>query len=178
MTKESFFQTYWPHALAATSGTGIFPEVAMAQAALESAWGESKLTKIANNFHGIKAVSGQPSVTMQTHEQTASGMVTVNAKFAKYLSPYAGFKAHVRFLQDNPRYASHGVFRATDPLTQVKAIRAAGYATDSYYVTKIWAIMQSLSPIQKPAIMAALAGIPFLGPLALTLTSFVHGISH
>ena len=51
MTKKEFIQTYKPFALESERKTGISHLFTLAQAALESSWGERG---VGNNFFGIK----------------------------------------------------------------------------------------------------------------------------
>jgi len=55
MTKETFVSTYYPLAKAAGDAFGLNPEVIMAQAAIESAWGSSYGARVRKNFFGITA---------------------------------------------------------------------------------------------------------------------------
>ena len=54
MTKQDFVNKFYPAAKAAGAEFNINPEVVLAQAAIESGWGESKLSSY-NNFFGITA---------------------------------------------------------------------------------------------------------------------------
>lgn len=83
----------------------------MAQAALESAWGQSQLTTEANNFFGIKGAYNGQSVSMPTTEYNSNGqMVNTTANFKKYPSAYASFADNGSTLRNgtswNPRYYS------------------------------------------------------------------------
>ena len=54
MTKQDFVNKFYPAAKAAGAEFNINPVVILAQAAIESGWGESKLSSY-NNFFGITA---------------------------------------------------------------------------------------------------------------------------
>ena len=54
MTKQDFVNKFYPAAKAAGAEFNINPVVVLAQAAIESGWGESKLSSF-NNFFGITA---------------------------------------------------------------------------------------------------------------------------
>lgn len=54
MTKQDFVNKFYPAAKAAGAEFNINPVVVLAQAAIESGWGESKLSSY-NNFFGITA---------------------------------------------------------------------------------------------------------------------------
>lgn len=55
MKKEEFTQAYYPLALRAGSRFGMNPAMILAQAAMESAWGESYGARVRKNFFGITA---------------------------------------------------------------------------------------------------------------------------
>lgn len=54
MTKQDFVNKFYPAAKAAGAEFNINPVVVLAQAAIESGWGESKLSSY-NNFFGLTA---------------------------------------------------------------------------------------------------------------------------
>ncbi len=58
--------------------------VTVAQAALESNWGMSRLSLEAHNYFGIKAHGKHERIRMCTHECEAGKTVEVKAEFAKY----------------------------------------------------------------------------------------------
>lgn len=139
--REKFVQKYGRLAVDVTRGTGIFPEVLLAQAILESSRdgvpGASLLSKKYNNFHGIKAYpkwKGK-TVDLKTREVFDGKDEFVNSRFVVYDSIEDGFRGYVQFLKDNPRYTKAGVFKAKNIAQQIQALKDAGYATDPEYVT-------------------------------------------
>ncbi len=60
MNKEQYVDTYYPLAKAAGDAFGLNPEVILAQAAIESAWGSSYGARVRRNFFGITA-AGSPN---------------------------------------------------------------------------------------------------------------------
>lgn len=126
---------------------GIPYEAILAQGALESSMGQSKLTQLANNFFGIKAGSSWTgeTINMQTGEQTASGgNYSVNAAFRKYPTPEAGWDGYGQFITQNPRY-KNALNYPGDPVGYVTAIKAAGYATDVNYVAKLTKLINQIT---------------------------------
>lgn len=121
--------------------------VSIAQAILESGWGESTLSKKANSFFGIKCSSktspyqdGCYSVT--TTEYTADGTkYTTTAKFRKYDSPTDSFRDHGLFLTANSRYAPAFKYPG-NPNRFAYEIHKAGYATDPAYTSRLISLMQ------------------------------------
>lgn len=131
---EVWVPQYAQAAVNACDGTGIFPLTILAQSSIESNWGQSKLTKNANNFYGIKAGSKWTgkTVTMRTAEQRSDGSVYyVDAAFRAWDTPEEGFKGIIDFLKSNSRYSK--AFTAKDPAEQITLIHRAGYATDIKY---------------------------------------------
>lgn len=106
----------------------IFPSITVAQAILESGWGESELTLESNNLFGIKADKrwDGKSVSVKTGENYND---TVVASFRAYKSRSESLKDHAEFLSVNSRYTEHGVFDAKDYKTQAQALENAGYST-------------------------------------------------
>jgi len=139
--REDFVKKNGAAAVKATQGTGIFPEVLLAQAILESSRdgipGKSELSRKYNNFHGIKAYpkyTGK-TVNFNTREVLQGKTVFQKDDFAVFDSIEDGFKGYVDFLTVNPRYKKAGVFSAKTIAQQIAALKAAGYATDPEYVT-------------------------------------------
>ena len=73
-----FIKDYGNGIAQAVKGTGLFFPAIVAQKALESGWGQSSLTKEANNFGGIKYAPSLPGVTgfvlIDAHEE--NGMMS------------------------------------------------------------------------------------------------------
>lgn len=121
--------------------SGVPASITIAQAALESAWGESGLAKAGNNLFGIKADSrwrGQ-TITFNTREFIRNQWVVVPAKWRKYASWQASIDDHAAFLKLNPRYKA--CFLCTTAPAFAQALAHAGYATDPDYANKLIALM-------------------------------------
>lgn len=120
----------------------ILPSVVAAQAALESGWGESKLTREANNLFGIKGTYKGQSVTMSTREETASGgSFYVNAQFRKYPNWASSIADHGELVGTASRYRA--AVGETNYVRSVTAIKNGGYATDTQYISKIVSTIES-----------------------------------
>ena len=108
----------------------------IAQAILESGWGESKLAKQYHNYFGLKCGSrwAGKSVNLKTQEEYTPGALTeIRDNFRVYASMEEGVKGYFEFIQ-LPRYQNlRGI---QDPGEYLKTIRADGYATDLKYVEK------------------------------------------
>jgi hypothetical protein len=130
MQKDAFLSIAVGPARASQKATGVPASVTLAQAIIESGWGDSHMGD-AWNFFGIKARSGEPFVVVRTREVVGGNDVFIKAKFRRFASMEECFREHGRFLRDNPRYAP--AFETTDPESFARAIHAAGYATDPHY---------------------------------------------
>ena len=141
MNPSEFIMRLTTAAVASAKATGVPASITIAQAALESAWGESGLARNGNNLFGIKADSlwhGQ-TLTLNTKEFTKGQWVVVPALWRKYPSWQASIDDHAAFLKRNPRYKV--CFACNSAKAFVRALAQAGYATDPEYASKLIAVM-------------------------------------
>lgn len=121
----------------ASIGTGYFPSVLIAQAILESNWGNSTLTKQYNNLFGIKAGStwqGQ-TVDLQTGEVYDGKEVFIYDAFRVYETKEKSIQDRISWMQETQRYA--GIELLSTPEMQAREIQNSGYATDPSYSDKL-----------------------------------------
>jgi flagellum-specific peptidoglycan hydrolase FlgJ len=125
------------------AGTRLFPSLMIAQACLESNYGQSKLSSLHNNYFGIKGGGTWKGgvVNYNTNEYLKNKHVVVKQPFRTYPTLQSGFADRVKFLQVNPRYAKNGVFASRTPAEQAEAFLRAGYATDPLYPQKLIGII-------------------------------------
>lgn len=141
---DDFVKSVWPYAKQAASLLGLDPKVLMAQAALETGWGQF-VTKDAegrtsNNFFNIKAANNNSdSVQIKTTEYIADTPIKVNASFRKYPSVEHSFNDYVALIQGSSRYET-ALANTNNPKRYVDELHRAGYATDPRYASKILAI--------------------------------------
>lgn len=143
MTPSAFIALIGPAAQASAKASGVPASVTVAQAALESAWGESKLARFGCNLFGVKADKAWTGeiLTMQTREFQAGKWVTVPANWRKYADWLECINDHAAFLRRNKRYSV--AFASTSAEAFARALQAAGYATDPEYGQKLVAVMRS-----------------------------------
>lgn len=142
MKPSEFIMRLTPGAVASAKASGVLASITIAQAALESGWGESGLAKTGNNLFGIKADSrwrGQ-TLTMNTKEFIKGQWVVVPALWRKYPSWQASMEDHAAFLRRNPRYKA--CFLCTTGPAFARALAQAGYATDPAYADKVIGVMK------------------------------------
>lgn len=153
MNPIDFITAISPAAIATQVKTKIPASFTIAQAALESAWGESQLTKIARNFFGVKADSAWHGdvLMLPTKEFQGCVWVTVYARWRKYASVQACFDDHATFLIANPRYKP--AFACKDGAGFGAAVAKCGYATDPDYDKKIAEVIaaHNLQKLDDPA---------------------------
>lgn len=117
-------------------GYKIFSTV-IAQAIIESNWGQSKLSANYNNFFGLKCGSKWKgaSVNMKTREEYSVGtLTTIKDNFRAYASVEDGVAGYYDFISTK-RYAN--LKSATTPLEYATMLKADGYATSSSYVSTL-----------------------------------------
>ena len=118
--------------------------VTVAQFLLESDWGRRAIGD-ANNYFGIKARDGEPSVSVWTTEYENGHPVKVVQRFRKYDSMAESFADHARLICDRTRngmkiYAA-ALGHPSDPVAFAHALTGI-YATDPKYGEKLVSIMR------------------------------------
>lgn len=140
LTKDNFIEVISSE-LAGTK-TDILKSVTIAQAILESNWGQSYLSKSAKNLFGIKASSDWQGayIEAKTKEQDKAGNeTTILAKFRKYDSYKDSILDHDKFFTSTTWRTNNykRVLEATDYIQQATALQMCGYATDTRYAAKL-----------------------------------------
>jgi flagellar protein FlgJ len=135
----------WPALRMAASVLGVPPVGLLAQAALETGWGNAMP---GNNIFGIKAGAGQASTPRATHEMVDGNLLPETANFRDYSSPLACVTDYIRLIQAN----FHNAIGQGSVTSFANAMQAGGFATDSNYASKI--IMISQSPMMQQMLQA------------------------
>lgn len=147
-TASSFISKYKNDVTKASTKYNLYGSVMMAQAGLESGWGQSQLTIEANNFFGIKGAYNGASVSMPTTEYNSNGqMINTTANFKKYPSAYASFADNGSTLRNgtswNPKYYS-GSWKENAATYQDAANALTGkYATAPNYGQSLITVIQT-----------------------------------
>lgn len=125
---------------AAAYGISVHSPI-IAQAVLESGWGESRLAAVYHNYFGLKCGTrwAGKSINLKTMEEYTPGTLTqIKDNFRVYDSMEEGVKGYFDFIRPE-RYRNHkGI---TDPAAYLETIKADGYATSSKYVENIMRIV-------------------------------------
>jgi flagellar protein FlgJ len=140
MTKNEFLAVAIPAARAASLASGFPAGITVAQAALESDWGRSRLAIEAHNYFGIKAHGAHPWVEFTTTE-VAAAPYTTRARFARYASMAECFADRDALLLRARCYAEARAAMG-DPVAFTRAL-ATRWATDPRYAEKVLTIYRA-----------------------------------
>ena len=132
-------------AIAAAKKSGIPHQLIIAQAALESGWGNKEITtasgKPSHNLFGIKATADWKGETTEitTTEFINGTAQKVKAAFRVYPSYSDALSDYTSLLVNNPRYQH--VAKSGTPEKAAHALQSGGYATDPAYAKKLISII-------------------------------------
>lgn len=122
----------------------VYASVTIAQAALESNWGQSELAQKYNNLFGVKG-TGINSALMTTKEYVNGQWITIKANFVVYPSWQKSIEAHTALLVngiDGDQNHYQQVINAQSYQQAAEALQQSGYATDPDYAQKLITIIQ------------------------------------
>lgn len=147
MTTSAYLNSIKSGAIECWHQFQVLPSLTGAQAALESGWGTSSLSKPPyNNNFGIKASTDWTgrTVTMPTKEYVNGAYVTVPGKFRAYDDINDSVRDHGAFFTstDWRRKNYAAVIGEKDYKKACYAVKAAGYATDPGYANKLIQIIE------------------------------------
>ncbi|MBF0265017.1 MAG: flagellar assembly peptidoglycan hydrolase FlgJ [Gammaproteobacteria bacterium] len=144
---KKFVESLWPMAQKSAQSIGVSPEVLVAQAALETGWGQSIIqNKAKNSFNlfNIKADSRWSGDKMEKSSLEYEKGIAVkrSSDFRAYDDVQQSFDDYVNFIKNNPRY-KNALSVSENPEQYLHEIHKAGYATDPNYAKKIIQVMNS-----------------------------------
>ena len=137
------------YAQKAAKELGVSDNLLIAQAALETGWGQKIMRRLDGsssfNLFGIKASQSWEGdkVSKQTLEYHEGIARKERATFRAYTSIGEAFGDYIQFLHSNPRYAE-ALSNAENDEGYARGLQEAGYATDPAYAHKILTIKQRL----------------------------------
>ena len=135
---QSFLNTIGPVAQQVAQENGIYASVMIAQAALESGWGNSALSTQGHNLFGVKWNGTGNYVMMPTQEYYGGQWHTINAKFQSYNSYYDSLTGYAKLIKNNFPNST----RANAATPQIAAANLkygvyGSYATDPNYANSL-----------------------------------------
>ncbi len=139
---SAFVADIWPKAQQAADQLGTSPKILVAQAALETGWGQHTLKhqngRDSFNLFGIKAGPqwqgerlSRPSLEYRDgllHNEVSS--------FRSYASNQQSLSDYVDFIHSNPRY-QQALSHVNDDQNFIRSLHSSGYATDPAYADKV-----------------------------------------
>ncbi len=141
MSKSSeYVDKYAEAAMEQMRKYGIPASVTLAQGILESASGQSELSRKGNNHFGIKASStwleNGGRYLVYTDDKP-------NEKFCQYASVADSYEHHSLFLKGNKRYADLFQLSPDDYVGWTRGLQNDGYATSKSYAASLQAVIKS-----------------------------------
>ena len=127
LNREDFIAEFAPLAQEVGKKYDLYPSVILAQAAVESNFGESDLSKHYNNYFGIKG----EGVVLPTMEMEGEKEKMVQDGFRTYGSARESFYDYGKLIAKAPRYEA--VRTAESPEAYARALYPAGYSTNPHY---------------------------------------------
>jgi len=136
ISRSDYIQRYQVLAIEEMNRSGIPASITMAQGCLESANGNSELSRKSNNHFGIKCKSSWKGKRVY-YDDDAKGEC-----FRKYKSVEDSYIDHTNFLLKNQRYGSLFSLKSTDYKGWARGLKKAGYATSRTYADQLIKIIE------------------------------------
>lgn len=142
--KRKFISQILPAAKEEQQKYGMLVSITLAQAALESDWGQSQLASRYHNLFGIK--SNAESAQLLTTEEYLNGQwITVRARFATYNDWKQSVQEHTLLFVNGTAW-DHNHYRqvinANNYQEAAQALQSQGYATDPGYAQKLISLIK------------------------------------
>ena len=139
--RRAFINEIGPIAKKVNKKYSILPSITIAQACLESDYGNSKLAKKYKNLFGMKSNDKKRTVKLETKEYIdKDGWQTKMARFRVYDSYADSIRSYDIALHQGTSWNKNQyrhVFKAKNYKDQAKALVKDGYATDPGYAEKL-----------------------------------------
>ncbi|PKH00863.1 flagellar assembly peptidoglycan hydrolase FlgJ [Paraglaciecola sp. MB-3u-78] len=144
---QSFIEQLYPAAQQAAEQLGLDPKALLAQAAIETGWGQHMIHNTSgqnsHNLFGIKADrrwQGDRAM-VDTIEFEKGVAAPKKAPFRMYDSFADSMQDYVGFVKQNSRYED-AVKHSQSPQDYFSELQQAGYATDPDYANKVIAVFE------------------------------------
>jgi flagellum-specific peptidoglycan hydrolase FlgJ len=127
--------------------SGVPASITIAQAILETGWGQSSLVAKARNYFGIKATRLDPYIEMPTSEYVDGKKIATRAAFRVFTSAADCFMAHGSMLSKLNRYAPAMAVKR-DPEEFARQLEACGYSTSPTYAETLITLIREFDLAQ------------------------------
>lgn len=143
--KQDFIDKVAPEAVKLKATYQVLPSITIAQAILESDWGQSQLTAKYNNLFGVKGDRTENTKEMTTQEYLNGEWKTVTARFQVYASYRDSLLEHAQLFHKGTTWNANQYqhfLAAKNYQEAAKALETDGYATDPGYAEKLIELIQ------------------------------------
>ncbi|KRM78567.1 mannosyl-glycoendo-beta-N-acetylglucosaminidase family protein [Lapidilactobacillus dextrinicus DSM 20335] len=143
--KQDFIDKVAPEAVQLKATYQVLPSITIAQAILESDWGQSQLTAKYNNLFGVKGDRTENTKEMTTQEYLNGEWKTVTARFRVYASYRDSLLEHAQLFHKGTTWNANQYqhfLAAKNYQEAAKALETDGYATDPGYAEKLIELIQ------------------------------------
>lgn len=144
---QQFIQSVAPGAISGWNKYGVLPSVTVAQAILESGWGNAAP---GNNLFGIKGSYNGQSIRLKTREVFNGRSVYIYDNFRAYPSLNESVEDHGRFLAVNSRY--NNLRWDTNYVSVTNKLHLDGYATAPNYAYSLQNLIRTYNLTQLDAV--------------------------
>lgn len=123
--------------------TGIPASIKLGQALLETAYGQSKLSKLANNHFGLKCKDYWigPTYYHKDDDRNKAGRL-IKSCFRAYPDARSSYEDHSDFLLYSIQYKHLFAIPINDYKAWARGLKSGGYATDARYTEKLIALIE------------------------------------
>lgn len=140
--RQTFIDAVASHAVPLKETHGIKPSIAIAQAIVESNWGQSGLAVREQNYFGIKGSASEPTYATLEYDEE---WIEIRASFRTYSSMEESVTDYANLLANGTQWNPdlyQPVIEAENYKEAAHALKSAGYATDPDYPTKLIEIVE------------------------------------
>ena len=138
--RQAFINRFIDISVEEMERTGIPASITLAQAIVESGWGQSRIAVEGNNFFCIKCNNGWEGPGLQEWDDDPE-----KSCFRKYDNVVQSFFDHSDFLVENIRYQPLFQLDKLDYKAWAKGLKDCGYATHPQYDEKLVEVIEGYS---------------------------------
>lgn len=139
--RENFIESLVPVAQRLQRQYGVLASISLAQAAVESNFGQSQLSAMYNNLYGVKTDVDDPSkVLLPTLEFVDEEWIEIDDYFKVYPSWDASMESHAQLIYHGTSWDADfydAVLAGNNYVEQARGLQDSGYATDPDYSDKL-----------------------------------------
>lgn len=146
-SEEAFIRVMAQEAEPIAQENDLYASVMIAQAILESDWGDSLLSQEAYNYYGIKGDYHGATYEIKTQEDDGTGkLYTINSQFRKYPHYKASLEDYAFLMKSGVNWDTNyysGTWKSKTKSYQDATAHLQGhYATDTSYASKLNALIE------------------------------------